>query len=279
MNSSRLIVLAVALVATVLVALYVRNLVSQPAPVVQEGEIAEVQVKPDMQVLTVARDVRAGERMLPEDFAWRAWPAAGVTKAFFTEASYPDAIGDYAGAVARVPMFTGEPVIGGKLVKPGDAGFMAAILQPGLRAVSVSVTAESGASGFILPGDRVDVILTYEQEMDEGANSRSVYTSRTILENVRVLAIDQTPVAEGDEQAIVGSTATLELSPEEAEALALAEALGDLVLSLRAVADVAGGLPGEGQRPRADTSFAQAVSNTVTVVRNGVATQITTGGN
>jgi pilus assembly protein CpaB len=125
----------------------------------------------------------------------------------------------------------------------------------------------------------VDVILTYEQETMEGTTTRSFHTSRTILENVRVLAVDQTSAADGDEQTIIGSTVTMELSVEEAEALALGEAIGEVTLALRSVADMAGALPGEYGRPRADKGFAQTVTNTVTVVRNGVATRVNSGGN
>jgi pilus assembly protein CpaB len=130
-------------------------------------------------------------------------------------------------------LVAGEPVTAQKVIKADGAGFMAAMLTPGMRAVGVKMTTERGAGGFILPNDRVDVIMTRKAGNDGGVTA---YSAATVLENVRVLAIDQTSQEEGDSKSIVGKTATLELSGSQAETLALAEAMGDLSLSLRSLA-------------------------------------------
>lgn len=237
MSGARILVLALAAVAAVLVALYVRNASSGPAAVVAApAQPAPVIQLPTTRVLIAQTGLNAGQRVTPESLSWQAWPEEAVSQSFLTEVLYPTAMEDYAGAVARVDIAAGEPITGRKLVNPGEAGYMAAILTPGMRAVSVSVNPESGAAGFILPGDRVDVILTQESGLLRGG--RDSLVSQTILENVRVLAIDQTPRAAEEDQAIVGSTATLELIRDDAEMLILAEAMGDLNLVLRSVVDV-----------------------------------------
>jgi pilus assembly protein CpaB len=140
-------------------------------------------------------------------------------------------------------MLAGEPIIARKIVRSGDSGYMAAVLEPGMRAMSMRVSVETAAGGFILPGDRVDVLLTREQRLSDAAGAqasgRAKFTSATVMQNVKVLAIDQTTTT-SDEHAVVGATATLELGPRDAEALALARSEGELSLVLRSYADAAG---------------------------------------
>jgi len=140
------------------------------------------------------------------------------------------------GAVARSPIGVGEPVREARLIKAKGSGYMAAILPPGLRAFSTEISAETGAGGFILPNDRVDVILS-RRPRDGDKSSSGSPTSETILSNVRVLAIDQTVEEKNGQRVVVGKTATLEMSPRQAESLAQSRQLGTLSLALRSLLD------------------------------------------
>ena len=133
----------------------------------------------------------------------------------------PDAINQLAGSIARSPFFAGEPIREARLIKGKGSGYMAAILPSGMRAISTDITPETGAGGFILPNDHVDVILSRRDREAEKAAGVEVHTSETILSNVRVLAIDQTVEEKGGQRVVVGKTATLELSQRQAETLVL----------------------------------------------------------
>lgn len=155
----------------------------------------------------------------------------------------------FVGSVVREPILAGEPIVDSKLVRAGESGYLAVVLSPGMRAMSVAVTVETGAGGFILPGDRVDVILAAQvnNNTDQEGAPRKAFASTTVLRNIKVLAIDQASQPERGATTAVGATATLELGAREAEALALAKSMGDLTLTLRSYADVGGpsGLDGE----------------------------------
>jgi pilus assembly protein CpaB len=155
----------------------------------------------------------------------------------------PGAKSDYIGSVVREPILAGEPIVGRKIVRAGDSGYLAAYLEPGMRAMAIAVTVESAAGGFILPGDRVDVVLTVRTKAEaavEGGATTAKYSPATVLQNVKVLAIDQSTRAGDDAQAVVGATATLEVRPQDAVLLAQAKSEGELSLSLRSYADTAG---------------------------------------
>ena len=157
---------------------------------------------------------------------------------------------DYVGSVVREPILAGEPIVGRKIVRAGDSGYLAAYLEPGMRAMAIRVTVETAAGGFILPGDRVDVLMTKAAATAGIDNSQgSKFTSSTVMRNIKVLAIDQTTRAGDDEQSVVGATATLEVGPADAEALALSKSEGELSLVLRSYADTAGP-SGRVQAPR-----------------------------
>lgn len=152
----------------------------------------------------------------------------------------PGAKSDYIGAVVREPILAGEPLVARKIVRAGDSGYMAASLAPGMRAMAIRVTVETAAGGFILPGDRVDVLMTREVKTSSGDSGAMKFSSATVMRNVKVLAIDQSTRAAENELAVVGATATLEVSGRDAEVLALARSEGDLSLALRSYADTAG---------------------------------------
>jgi pilus assembly protein CpaB len=186
---------------------------------------------PSVDVLVAKGDIGLGQTVGGGDMQWVTWPANAATGNFITKTNRPDAIETLSGAIARAPFVAGEPIRDAKLVQAKGSGFMAAILPPGMRAVSTQISPETGAGGFILPNDRVDVILTQKPVSGEAQ------TSETILKNIRVLAIDQNVEEKGGQKVVVGKTATLELSPGQAEALALAQKIGTLSLALRSITD------------------------------------------
>lgn len=229
MNMTRIIILGAALVAAALAAFLVRGLIGgqNNASAMPKVEMAEIMVS--------SKAIEAGAKIMPGDLKWQGWPKSALDASFITKEAQPGALEDAAaGSVARIPMVSGEPVTTQKVIKADGAGFMAAVLTPGMRAVGVKLTTERGAGGFILPNDRVDVIMT--RKMGNDGNGVPAYNAATVLEDVRVLAIDQTSQEEGESKSIVGKTATLELSGTQAQTMALAEAMGDLSLSLRSLA-------------------------------------------
>jgi pilus assembly protein CpaB len=153
---------------------------------------------------------------------------------YIQKQTQPDAITNLEGAVVRSQFVAGEPIREVKLARP-ESGFLSAILPSGKRAVAVRVSAQNTAGGFILPNDRVDVVQTIAQQSNPDAPAENV--SRTILTNIKVLAIDQTVDEEGGEAVVVGKTATLELDPAQVELVTAAEASGTLSLALRSMAD------------------------------------------
>lgn len=240
MSPIRLIILLVAAGAAIGAALLVRNMAGQPDtsgvpgdPVIIEKEVEVSSTK----VLVSRGDVRIGTLLTPDDFRWADWPEKAVNPGYFTQENNPEAIEDLAGSVVKTALLEGEPIIASKVVKKGETGFMAALLSPGMRAISVEISPETASAGFILPDDRVDVILTYEAEaMNARGVDRSTIT-RTVIQNARVLAIDQIFGEMDGSPVLTGSTATLELEPKQAELLAHASRLGSISLALRSVAD------------------------------------------
>ena len=173
-----------------------------------------------------------------EDLQWQTWPAATASNNFIRRNERPDATTQIAGSIARAPFIAGEPIREPKLVKANGSGFMAAILPTGMRAISTEISPETGAGGFILPNDRVDVILSKREKNPDRAGATDIVTSEIILSNVRVLAIDQAPKEKDGQNAVVGKTVTLELKPEQAETLARARQTGTLALALRSITDI-----------------------------------------
>ena len=271
MNALRIAILAAAAIAAIAVAFFVRQAMnSGEAPPPQQV----VEEAPSVRVLAARRDLEVGERVSAADLYWQAWPDEAVAPGYVVEGR-GQGPGDFAEAVVRAPLGQGEPVTPRKLVQPGEAGFMAAILTPGMRAVAVPISAETGAGGFILPNDRVDVIVSYEAEDPNSARSSRVFVAETVVENARVLAIDQ--FFGEDEEVVVGETATLELRPDQARAVSLAVAQGDISLSLRSLggADTPTSpqLFTGGERPETDSPRDQRAGY-VTVYRYGQARQV-----
>ena len=182
-------------------------------------------------VLVAANDIPGGEVMSPDKLRWMPWPEPNLQESFITRAERPNAMDEVAGTFANAGFAGGEPIRESRLTT-ANANLMSAKIGRGKRAAAVKVSAESAAGGFILPGDRVDVIQTVT--VSNGDTPRT--SSRIIIPNVRVLAIDQT-ASQTTEDSVLGKTATLELTPSEAELIMTAEASGLLSLALRSVAD------------------------------------------
>lgn len=254
MNAARMGVLALAVVAAGLAALLARSLVASKEPVK-----AEVAVAPVTEVLVSARDIEVGARLDSTSLRWQGWPANAVSTGFITKAAAPTALTDYDGSVVRAAMLAGEPVMASKIVNLKNAGFMSALVQPGMRALAINVTPQSSAGGFILPNDRVDVLMT-RRSQDEESGTQTVQ-GETILRNVHVLAVDQSFNNKSGDEALVGKTVTLEVTPSQAELLTLSAVEGDISLSLRSIAETGG---------ENDEQIPKASGNVINVVRFGV---------
>jgi pilus assembly protein CpaB len=229
MNTQRVIVLGVALVAAGGAAFLVRGMLgggtslveAKPAPAIAMSE-----------VLVASENLQPGQALQPEQVRWEKWPSNAVDASFITHNGVASAAEAVKGTVVRSPILANQPVVSTAIVHADAAGFMAAMLAPGMRAVSVVTSPESGAAGFILPNDRIDVILTRKINGDPPR-----VTSKMILSNVRVLAVDQTFKQEKDTKTVVAKTATLEVTPQQAELLSTASQSGQLSLALRALGD------------------------------------------
>ena len=232
MHTARIIVLVIALSAGGIAAYLVSGSDNKPAPT---EPVAQMQT---VDVLVAKSDIGLGQTVTPEDMLWQTWPAATASNTFIRRNERPDATTQIAGSIARAPFIAGEPIREPKLVKANGSGFMAAILPTGMRAISTEISPETGAGGFILPNDRVDVILTKRDKNAERPGAPDVVNSEIILSNVRVLAIDQAPKEKDGQNAVVGKTVTLELKPEQTETLARARQSGTLSLALRSIADL-----------------------------------------
>ena len=230
MKTARILVLVVAVGAGGLAA-FLASRTEKAAPVAAPVAVDSVDV------LVAAGDIGIGQAMGSADVKWQAWPASAANSNFIRRNDKPDAVNELTGSIVRTPFVAGEPIREAKLIKSNGSGFMAAILPAGMRAISTEISAETGAGGFILPNDRVDVILSRRDKEAEKAAGVDVLTSEIILANVRVLAIDQTVQEKDGQRVVVGKTATLELSPRQSETLALSRQLGTLTLALRSIAD------------------------------------------
>ena len=232
MNTARIVVLTIAVGAGGIAAYLASGSDNKPPPTE-----AVVQL-PTVDVLVAKTDIGLGQAVGADEMQWQTWPAATASKNFIRRNERPDATTQIIGSIARAPFIAGEPIREAKLVKADGSGFMAAILPTGMRAVSTEISPETGAGGFILPNDRVDVILSKRDKNADRTGGTDVVNSEIILTNIRVLAIDQAPKEKDGQNAVVGKTVTLELKPEQTETLARARQTGTLSLALRSIADL-----------------------------------------
>jgi pilus assembly protein CpaB len=261
MNPARIVVLAIAIGAGGIAAYLASGFDSKPPPA---APVVQLQTT---DVLVARSEIGLGQALKAEDLQWQTWPAATASNSFIRRADRPDAPNQIAGWIARAPFIAGEPIREQKLVKADGSGFMAAILPTGMRAVSTEISPETGAGGFILPNDRVDVLLTKREKNPDRPNLQDAVVSEIVLSNVRVLAIDQAPKEKDGQTSVVGKTVTLELKPEQAETLARARQSGTLSLALRSIADI------NMVDNRTDDSAKRG--DTVNVIRYGISSSAT----
>jgi pilus assembly protein CpaB len=297
MNPVRIIILAVAVLAGMAcVAVLARGMASsqtRPAAAVAAPH-------PTVQVLVAKRDLAVGDRIDVPDLGWQAWPADATNPAYIVDGAPRDASGQnltgaatrladaaskavtgpspaltaMVGTLVRTPILAGEPILRSKLVRAGAAGVMAVTLDPGNRAMAVPLSAESAVGGFILPGDHVDIVMSRQIDASGGgaAGGPKQVVASVVLNNVRILAIDQNNAGPDKGVAQVGATATVEVSPEQAQQLVVAKAMGQLTLVLRSYADAAGpatsgGPSGVGANANVVRVFSPGESTTVMVAQ------------
>ena len=265
MKKSRLLFLGVALAtgagATYLV--YTRPEPQAPAPLVQAPPPAATE-----QVLVAARELNFGSVVQPVDLTWQDWPKSASIQGVIRKSETPNAMDDVKDSVVRGSFLQGEPIRREKLFKGGASGFLSAIVNPGYRAVAITIddNGANTAGKFILPNDRVDVIRIYRDEDAAKSGAGDAYISETLVTNVRVLAIGQNAQEKGGQPFAAGTTATLELDPRQAESVILSQRVGQLSLVLRAMQD-------SQQATTPETINHDDNNRAVTVVRAGVATQ------
>ena len=246
MNVSRIAILGVALVAGAGAFVLMLSQNKEIAPI----QIVEPVKEETVRVLVSSRDIQRGQRLTLEDTNWVAWPKKAVQPSFITDANSA-AREELESAVARSLIVTGEPIVNAKVVRAGSSSLMAAIISPGMRAVTLRVSPETSSGGFILPGDKVDILST-------SGRSGNTSPARMIFEDVRVLAVD-TLYSENSEAAhVAGSNVTLELAPSDAEMFISAREAGSLSLVLRSIF-----------KPENELQTTERRSSNVSVIRYG----------
>jgi pilus assembly protein CpaB len=271
MGATRIIVLAVAAVAAIGLAFMVRTMATPPKPAAVAATAPAPIAKPTARVLVAKADLQVGQRIEKSDLAWQDWPVEAINPAFITDGAPPPAAAPVkadapakegmktpavlepvmasisgsgamdaiTGAVVREPILANQPILERQIVRDGQGGYMAVVLQPGMRAMAIPVTVDTGAGGFILPGDRVDVIQSRRVDKAAGQSGGPDVVSQVVMRNLRVLAVDQTTQVDKKATSVVGATVTLEVPAGDAAVLARAKTGGDLALALRSYADAA----------------------------------------
>ena len=230
--SMRIVILAIAIAAAGAAGFLAMNMMGSSGPV-QQATVAPPQPQIEVDEVLVATETLITGARLENRMRWQKWPTDALSSDFITRESRPDAMSELAESVVRTTIADGEPIRPIKLLG-ADQSFMASILPAGKRAVATEIAADTSAGGFILPDDYVDVIMV-SRGPDGG------FETETILNNIRVLAIDQSirESEDGNDAFVVGQTATLELTPRQAEIITVARQMADrLTLSLRSVKDV-----------------------------------------
>jgi pilus assembly protein CpaB len=235
MDVKKIVLLVGALLIAAVTAVMAKNMFSgASAPEAKAGPA----VPAGTEVLVATRTLPVGTIVDAEAFRYQPWPQGLVQDAYFVRGGAGGDPSSLIGTVVRNEITAGQPLSQGAIVRPGERGFLAAALGPGMRAVTVGVSATSGVGGFVFPGDRVDLVLT--QEVEGGGDGPPLRASETIVRNIRVLAVDQRLNArddQGNQVAQTVSTITFEATPKFAEKIAVAQTIGQLSLSLRSLAD------------------------------------------
>ncbi|EFL89848.1 Flp pilus assembly protein CpaB [Ahrensia sp. R2A130] len=269
MKPVQLVLIAVALVASLGAGYLVMNMSEPPAQVVvQTDNGPAIPTIPTRLVLVAVADVPQGTTLSENNMRFEEWPETGVRPSFVTQKDAPEAIKDFSGAIARSSFFAGEPIRDAKIVR-SDSGYLSAILPAGKRAVAIEITASSSAGGFILPNDHVDVIMARQQDGEQ-----NVIITDTILQNIRVLALDQLIEEEEGKKSTVGETVTLELTAEQVEIVAAAQQINrrGLTLALRSVEDAE--IEGTSAGRKLLSSGDRKSRGTVRIIRYGKAKEV-----
>jgi pilus assembly protein CpaB len=238
MDAKKIALLVGALLIAVVAALMARSMLSGggPAPAADAQAVPAQQQQDMPQVLVAKKALPVGTILDPDSFAFQPWPKDLVEENYFLQGKNDPT--KLVGAVVRTAISAGQPVTQGGVIQPGDRGFLAAALGPGMRAVTVPVSAQSSVAGFIFPGDRVDLMLT--QTVPGGGDGAPLKATETVVRNLRVLATDQRTNALDDQGKPVVQTysnVTLEVTPKIAEKITVAQTIGSLSMSLRSIAD------------------------------------------
>jgi Flp pilus assembly protein CpaB len=264
MKPARLVIMGVAVLAAGLAGYLALNLTT-PQVEVTEGPTTVIEKMPTVDVLVARESMPVGARLNADLLEWKGWPEDVLVEGLIRRDQRPEAVAELDGAVVRLPLFAGEPLRPEKIVD-SSARVMSSLLPAGKRAIATEISVATSAGGFILPNDRVDVIMVRRNPGVEG------FITDVILSNIRVLAIDQRIEENADgSRTAVGTTATLELDPDQAKIIAVAQQMADrLTLSLRSVADA----------QEADDGGAKYLlsgddgAGHVKVIRNGAVTNI-----
>ena len=230
MKPVQLILVAVALVAALGAGFLVMNLNNEPAPV--QKVVQKKKAPPPVKILIADKPISMGTSLGKENLKWEVWPKNGLRESYIVRTEKPKALEEYAKAIARSSFFAGEPIRDAKIVH-SDSGYLSAILPAGKRAMAIPVKATTSAGGFVLPNDHVDIIMNYRLK-----GSKTLLTE-TILQNIRVLAVDRLIEEKQGKKSKVGRTVTLELTAQQTEIIVAARAIaiGSLTLALRSVED------------------------------------------
>ncbi len=242
MDSAQIKKVAILGVAALGIFFVVKNMGATPEPVVQTVAPI-VKEAPKVEILLATDNIPLGTRLSSSHFSFQPWPKDAVREGMIVRDDRPEADGELMGAITRADIFAGDPINENKLIRADDRGVMAALISPGMRAVTTRISVETAAGGFIQPGDRVDVLVTEKfdirtdnTEQQGGIIRNEAHMSNILFENVQVLAIDQTFATDPEGDAyVIGSTATFELSPGDATILQEAQSAGDISLTLRGI--------------------------------------------
>ena len=237
MRARTLILVFFAILLAGATAFLARNyLARKDTEIVQEREAVKV-ATPAKSVLVAHVDIKRGQILRPEDMSWQIWPEGGLDKNYIVLGGPPippKSPESFAGSVVRNPIAAGEPITDARVVAPGSRGFLAAVLRPGMRAISVPVSITSGVAGFIFPGDQVDLMLTYSIPATQLGGTFEHKAIETVLRNIRVIAVDNRLDSKAGE-VVPGHTATFEVTPKQSEIIALASKIGEMFLTLRSL--------------------------------------------
>ncbi len=269
MSKMRLVALVGAVMCALVAGVLAKNMLGRRA---QQAQVQPAQKTESVDILIANKDLQVGEK-LTEGMAWKPFSKEFVTEFMITRERRPEGLKDLAGGRARMAIFKDEPLLTKKVIMPGAGGFMSANLPKGMRAEAVAINPKTSAGGFILPNDRVDIILTRKSR--DQRTGVDVVKSETVATNVRVLAVNQVFKQNENDPVTVerGETATLELTPLQSEVLATVQSSGEISLALRSIAENDGKLEADNQPTLSDKYLGKSdkkTSSDPVIIRAGV---------